>query len=151
MKNLKYAADLRELAEFFESHPEMPVNGNWPIMVHTGIRSEFVAGVKALSEHGKVTKSTDDDRYPSIAAHHAKGKFGDIILDMDIPKSLVCRKVRKMVEADVRECPDSLLEPEEAADAEDEQGAAGRVPKSHRLDAGPDSWTDLGSDPKEPR
>ena len=36
-------------------------------------------------------KSTDDDRYPSIAAHHAKGKFGD------------------------------------------------------------NSWTDLGSDPKEPR
>ena len=29
--------------------------------------------------------------------------------------------------------------------------AAGRVPKSHRLDAGPDSWTDFGGDPKEPR
>ena len=116
MNNQEYVAALRELAEFYESHPEMPIqNDTWPIMVNASTRSEFVAGVKALSEHGKVTKSTDDDRYPSIAAHHAKGKFGGITLDMDIRKSLVCRKVRKMVEAYDWEGPESLLEPEEAA------------------------------------
>ena len=43
------------------------------------------------------------------------------------------------------------LDLQNLADAADEQGASGRVPKSHRLDAGPESWTDLGSDPKEPR
>jgi len=31
-------------------------------------------------------------------------------LDVRISKSTVCRKVRKMVEVDVWECPDSLLD-----------------------------------------
>lgn len=44
-----------------------------------------------------------------------------------------------------------MMDLQNLADAADEQGAAGRVPKSHRLESGPDAWTDLGSEPKEPR
>jgi hypothetical protein len=107
MKNLKYAADLRELAEFFESHPEYRDVDCTIVMDSPAIGQKTIIR-NDTGEEVKVELMTDEDK--------------QLALDL-----------------------------QNLADAADEQGAAGRVPKSHRLDAGPDSWTDLGSDPKEPR
>jgi hypothetical protein len=35
--------------------------------------------------------------------------FGSVKLELSIPKSVVCKKVRKMMLVDTYECPESLL------------------------------------------
>ena len=113
MTNLEYAAGLRAIADLYERHPELVLP--YPVIhARADSKDDFIMGAKALADGGIATKSTDaDGAYPSIAGHHVKRAFHGVTLDLEIYKSLVCRKVRRMVEMDVWECPDSLLEPEE--------------------------------------
>ena len=115
MTNLDYAAGLRAIADLYEKHQEL-VLPYGTIHVRADDKETFITSAKALADGGIATKSTDaDGNYPSLAGHHVKRIFHGITLDLEIYKSLICRKVRKMVECDVWECPDSLLGPEDAA------------------------------------
>lgn len=115
MTNLDYASGLRAIADLYEKHPELVLPYE-TIHVRADSKDAFAVGAKALADGGMATKSTDaDGNYPSLAGHHIKRTFHGVTLDLEIYKSIICRKVRKMVERDVWECPDSLLEPEEVA------------------------------------
>lgn len=103
----EYVTGLRALADFYESHPDMPL----PYAVnhvYSYEREEFLKGVKILADGGKVSKTTqgDDSNYPT---YHATRAFGPVTLDVQIDRKTICRMVRPAQPA-VFECPDSLLE-----------------------------------------
>lgn len=101
-------AGLREMADFYESHQDMPIPRLLIAHVGTQEREAFVAAIRNLADGGVVSKKTDDEN-SIMQEHHGIRMFGPIEVDVTIPKSLVCRKVRKMIETDVYECPDSML------------------------------------------
>lgn len=108
MTNSEFAQALREMAAFYEGHPEMPHPS--PVM-HKYIygRDEFTAAVKQLADGGVVTKQVTDKPLDDFQAVR---DFGGIKLKLSIDRRTVCRKVKKMVETEVWECPESILESE---------------------------------------
>jgi hypothetical protein len=110
MAGAEYVAALRQLADFYESNPGMPVPTYVTNVVQVWTREAFVEGVRIMAHGGVVEKRTDKAE-AILHNHHAILRFGKLELDLEISQSLICRKVRRMVEIDVFECPDSLLEP----------------------------------------
>jgi hypothetical protein len=104
MKSAEFADGLRQLADFLEENPDVPLPHGAMFSFLSG-REEFVKAAVALAKGGKVEKSADDPSgvYPQ---YHAKRTFGEITFDIQIPRSKVCR----LVSPAVYECPDSLLE-----------------------------------------
>lgn len=103
MTNIEYAAGLRELADFYETHPAMPQAHN-PLRVYIYGRENFIRAALELSSGGKITKSADKptEIYPY---YHAKRMFGGVGLDVVINRNQVCR----LVSPAVYDCPDSLI------------------------------------------
>jgi hypothetical protein len=108
-KRDEFIQGLRDLAEFYAANPEMPLPGHPLVLVDCWKKEEFVLALRSMAHGGRVEKRTDGEK-SIMQDHHAIRTFGSITLDARISKSMVCRKVRKLVEADVWECPDSLLE-----------------------------------------
>ncbi|MGD0497503.1 MAG: hypothetical protein ABSC23_03605 [Bryobacteraceae bacterium] len=106
--NEQFVQGLRELADFYAANPEMPMPSYTSMVVNSFSKDQFVSAVRVLARGGKVEKRTDDDK-SIMKEHYAIRTFGGLKLDVAISKSMVCRKVRKMVEMEVWECPDSLL------------------------------------------
>jgi hypothetical protein len=103
MTNSEFAAALREVADFYETHPKMPqFSGPW---IFSSNREEFLLAVKDMADGGRVEKRADrlDKSYPK---YYAERKFGELLLSMQIDRSLVCVLVRPAEYS----CPDSLLE-----------------------------------------
>lgn len=139
MTNVDFAQALREMADFYEAHPQMPrpeIRDVYRIFSASG-KAEFVAAVRQLADGGKVEKGVDENFY------RAKRTFGaGLVLEALCNRAEVCRKVTKLkvvkesvpvryetrteqvnipvafeereVEKEVTEweCPESILEPE---------------------------------------
>ena len=105
----EFVQGLRDLADFYEANPEMQVPSIRLMIADFWKREDFVTVMRTMAHGGKVEKETDGEK-AIMQQHHAIRHFGPIKLDATISKSAVCRKVRKLVETDVWECPDSLLE-----------------------------------------
>ena len=117
MTNLEYANGLRAIADLYERHPELKLP-YLDITIHAEDKADFIISLKALSDGGTVAKSSKDDPdYPSISKHIATREFSGVTLEVEIYKSVICRKVRKTVTREIEtwECPDSLMEPEAIA------------------------------------
>jgi len=105
----EYVNGLRALADFYAANPEMPVPSWRSVSVDLWKKEDFVKAIRTMAHGGLVEKRTDSAK-DILANHHAIRQFGAVQLDVRISKSQVCQKVRKMVEMDVWECPDSLLD-----------------------------------------
>lgn len=105
MTNAEFVAGLREMAAFYETHPEAPVPNHGILYVFAGTREGFLSDALALAKDGRIEKRADpiDSGWPQ---YHAIRHFGECSVDIQIARSLVCRKIR---DAEY-ECPDSLLE-----------------------------------------
>lgn len=103
MTNIEYANSLRQIADFYEANPDMPVPG-WPSeFIFLYDRQAFLNAVKVLARGGKVTKEVErreDGNYKAIR------DFGGNRVIVEIPRKAICRLIRP-AEYD---CPDSLLE-----------------------------------------
>lgn len=112
MTAAEFAAGLREVAAFYEENPEMPVPQWRDFWVTTSSRVEFISAISTLTRGGKVSKFAD--REGSIQnAYHGKRNFGGVIIDVRVPRELVCKLVTPAQPA-VYDCPDSLLADEAA-------------------------------------
>lgn len=104
MTNLEYANGLRALADFYENNSEMELPWNI-ISIHVHGRESFLKTAVNMAKGGKVKKWADaeTDSYPY---YHVTRQFGEISLDLRIPRSEVCR----LISPARYECIDSLLE-----------------------------------------
>lgn len=102
--NTEYAASLRELADFYDAHAEMPVP-HPSVFVFMDNTEEFLAGVRELA-HGGIVQKRADPKEGVYALFHASRQFGCLKLDMQISRARVC----KLVTPAVYDCPPSLLE-----------------------------------------
>ena len=95
---------LVEIAEFLESHPDVPLPHGY-LFQSLSDRDTFITAAVGLSKGGKVEKHADheDEPYPEYTVTRM---FGPIKMRMSIPRKLVCR----LVSPAVYDCPDSLLE-----------------------------------------
>jgi hypothetical protein len=98
------------LADFFEQNPEA-IQPYPHLIATTYERQKYIDTVKMMAHGGRVEKKVDGEK-EIMQDHHAIREFSGVRLDVRIPKSMVCRKVRKLVMTDTYECPDSLLDPE---------------------------------------
>jgi len=100
----EYAAALREIAQFYEQHPDMPVP--FPeLYIFSHDREEFLKAAAVLAKGGKIIKRADPPE-TSYGQYHAIRTFGCMKLDLQIARIAVCRKIQDAI----YECPDSLLE-----------------------------------------
>ncbi len=109
VESAEFVQGLRGLADFYEANPQMEVPSYRRINVNFWKKEDFVGAIRTMAHGATVEKKTDGEK-EIMQEHHAIRHFGPIELDATISKSAVCRKVRKLVETDVWECPDSLLE-----------------------------------------
>ena len=109
MTNIEFAKSLREIAAFYEAHPEMPQpeNINVPIWATypSSSRPRFLSAAKDLGTFTKVPPSPGDDYFFTI-----ERKFDGFPFHVTTRRAEICRKVTKTVEIESWECPDSLLE-----------------------------------------
>jgi hypothetical protein len=103
-KRAAFIDGLRQIAAFLEGNLNMPLPSA-RIAVYADTKEEFLLAAIQLSHGGKVLKTADN---PNAAwpRYHATRKFGDIEIDVQIDRKLVCR----LVSPAVYDCPDSLLE-----------------------------------------
>ncbi len=101
MTNTEYAAGLRAIAEFYETHPDMPQ----PLTPHvyTYDKATFLLAVRNLADGGIVYKKAGEDLNGYYIAHR---QFEKATLEISIPRKTVCR----LVTPAVYDCPDSLLD-----------------------------------------
>lgn len=102
MTNLEYAQALRDLAAFYETHPDMP-QPYGPVCFFYD-REKFLSAVKELSHGGIVRKKLSGA--DSDSEYVAERNFSGLSLRLKISRALVCRLVKPAV----YDCPDSLLE-----------------------------------------
>lgn len=102
-------ADAQAMLDFIKEHPELPFpkHGasiyNWYYL--GGDKDEFLAAVRSLGSFEKTIIDSGNKLRVTKA-------FGESKIYFEIPRSVVCRKVRVMKEVDDYEC-DPLLSPEE--------------------------------------
>src|ERR1017187_3047102 len=107
--NEELVAGLRSLADFYETHQDMPLpTFAWFDNSNFWDRDQFVGAVRMLADGGMVHKKSDTDKN-ILNQHHAFRMFGPIKVELTISKSVICTKVRKLMMVDTYECPDSLL------------------------------------------
>jgi hypothetical protein len=103
MTNLEYAAGLRQVAEFYETHPEMPLPPA-TICVYSWQKPDFLVSVKEMAKGGTIHKKVDADA--ECGYYRTIRHFGAVQLEASIPRRTICR----LVTPAVYDCPDSLLE-----------------------------------------
>lgn len=98
----KMSAGLRELADFFDEHPEVHHSEKMTINHFVCNRDEFIE----LAKHLKPFKKDPNDKYYSLVR-----MFGPIKLDVYCNRDTICTKrtVKKLVEVDEWDCPEHLL------------------------------------------
>ena len=92
---------LVEVAEFLESHPDVPLP-QAHLSQYFWNRESFLKAAAALAKGGKIEKSTDS----VLDDYHVTRMFGPVSVRMSIGRRLVCR----LVSPAVYDCSDSLLE-----------------------------------------
>lgn len=103
MTNIEYARGLRALADFYEKTPSMPLP--YPqIGIYLYGREEFLKAAVTLSKGGDVEKKADDPKVTN-PYYHVLRQFGTLTLDLNIPRSTICR----LVTPAQYDCPDSFL------------------------------------------
>jgi hypothetical protein len=139
MTNVEFAQALREMAAFYEVHPEMPrpeIGDRYCIFSVSG-KANFAATVRQMADGARVEKNADENFY------RVKRTFGaGLVLEVLCNRAEVCHQVTKLkvvkervpvrfetrteevnvpvefeereVEKEVTEweCPESILEPE---------------------------------------
>lgn len=114
MNNTEFAQGLRELAEIYDTHPEMShLKDDASLFLSLPYATDgdqFRAIVKAMSPIEKLPPMYDGDSSFRIRKTFDSG----LVLTVSVDRKAVCRRVRKMVMSDVWECPDSILDPEPA-------------------------------------
>jgi hypothetical protein len=109
LTNTQFANALRQMADFYEQHAEMPQPETF--LAYSWRRTEFLRAVKMLGAVKKLPVDKNrvcDDHYFKV-----EKRFGDgegFPLELITMRADICTKVTKMVETTTWECPDSLLE-----------------------------------------
>ena len=98
----KMSAGLRELADFYDEHPEICSDRKIIINHYVLNRAEFLD----LAKHLKPFKKDPSDKYYSLVR-----MFGPIKLDVYCERDLICTKrmVTKTIEVEEWDCPEHLL------------------------------------------
>lgn len=104
MTNSEFSDSLRQVAAFYEEHPDMPQPWD-TLSVYMYEREGFVKAALTLAKGGRIEKKAD--KAGDICAdYHAFRKFGGVTVDVRIPRRAICRLISEAV----YDCPDSLLE-----------------------------------------
>jgi hypothetical protein len=110
MTHQQFAAALREVAEFYETHPEAKLPWAW-FSLSCDKREEFIRQANILADGGMVKKEADspDRSYGKYKVTRTFGVapkgFGDSV---QVVVSIDREKVCKLVKPDVYECPEAL-------------------------------------------
>jgi hypothetical protein len=90
MNNIELAAGLRALADFYETHPEMPLPGLPTFFVFAYDRSTFDIAKAQLGE--ECVQTLTDEKYPEVRLVR---KFGGVELRFSVGAPVVGRRVMK--------------------------------------------------------
>lgn len=98
-------AGLRELADWLEAHPELSEKDFLPdeLGIWVDSHEEFFVIARALGTFQKAPFGYSGDVLALVR------NFGPLRFMIRIFRNKICRKVKKLVEQEVWECPDSLL------------------------------------------
>lgn len=109
-KQQKMSAGLRELADFYDEHPEFPVKAMW-MYIYVINRKEFIGLAKQL---GTFTKNVDGSDYQIVR------RFDNAYVQVYASRKEVCTKrlVTKTIEVEEWDCPEHLLSDEDHPHAE---------------------------------
>ena len=103
---------LRELADLLEANPHLKIShlGGFYVYLPRIKREESIT---ALKEWAKAmhTFTREADSF-NLAL---KKSFGPLRMTINVDRDVVCRKVTKLVEQEVWECPESLLDESESS------------------------------------
>lgn len=104
MTNIEYADSLRQVAAFYEEHPDMPQPYDTLMVILSG-REDFIKAARELSKGALVEKKLDKPG-GILPEYHVLRVFGGVTIDVRIPRKTVCRLISEAV----YDSPDSLLE-----------------------------------------
>lgn len=114
---------LREFADFMEAHPDLPIGNIGGINVWLGYIPKDQTHELALRTWATAFHTFEKEASDFLFC--LKRSFGGLRVAINADRDKVCRKVKKMVEQTVWECPSSLLSDESVASEPAEEAVAG--------------------------
>lgn len=111
MTNQDFAQGLRELAALYERHPELitPNTSLYLYLPWDTSAKRLRASLKAFADGGIVTKRAPSDDLDTYFRFQ-RTFTGGLTVELNIERSVVCRRVRKMQMVETWECPEAILE-----------------------------------------
>lgn len=107
-KLMELAAGLREAADWIEANPDLPVS-----VGHSNLISLRCETVEQMTVAAKALRTFDKNKYLPEYYFSIERMFRGARLVISGDHDKVCKKVTKLVEKTVWECPETLLAPEE--------------------------------------
>ena len=104
MTNAEFVDSLRQIADFYEAHPEVPPPFSAPYLCFYPTKEQLPMIIRAF---GSCKKEVSEERF------RLNREFGSLTITASWDRNAVCtqRTVEKVVSEVVWDCPESLLAP----------------------------------------